>query len=54
MLGLRLSVLEPLSDIDTLEDIRREWRSLRPLLTPHPALVEAIEGALAGHPPKAE
>lgn len=54
MLGLRLSVLEPLSDIDTLEDVRREWRSLRPLLAPHPGLVEAIESALAAHPPKAE
>jgi len=54
MLGLRLSVLEPLPDIDTLEDVRREWPSLRPLLTGHPELVEAIEGALAAHPPKAE
>jgi len=54
MLGLRLSVLEPLSDIDTLEDVRREWRSLRPLLAPHPGLVEAIEGAMAAHPARAE
>jgi uncharacterized protein len=54
MLGLRLHVLEPLSDIDTLEDVRREWRSLRPLLAPHPGLVEAIESALAAPPPKAE
>jgi uncharacterized protein len=53
MLGLRLSVLETLSDIDTLEDVRREWGALRPLLAPHPALVEAIEAALAERPPEA-
>lgn len=54
MLGLRLHVLEPLSDVDTLDDVRREWRSLQPLLAPHPGLVEAIESALAAHPSKGE
>jgi rSAM/selenodomain-associated transferase 1 len=51
LLGLRLSVLEPLSDIDTLEDIRREWHALRPLLCGRPDLLAAIETALATAPP---
>ena len=50
LLGLRLSVLEPLGDIDTLEDIRREWRVLRPLLEGRPHLIAAIEAALASAP----
>jgi rSAM/selenodomain-associated transferase 1 len=54
LLGLRLSVLEPLSGIDTLEDVRREWRRLRPLLDGRPDLVAAIEAALAAAPPAAD
>lgn len=50
MLGLRLGVLEPLSDIDTIEDVRREWRALRPLLAVHPELAAAIEAALGASP----
>jgi rSAM/selenodomain-associated transferase 1 len=51
MLGLRLSMLEPLSDIDTLADIRREWHALRIVLDAYPDLVVAIEGALTAAPP---
>jgi len=54
LLGLRLSVLEPLGDIDTLEDIRREWHALRPLLGGRPDLIAAIETALASTPPPAQ
>ncbi|HVR71392.1 MAG TPA: TIGR04282 family arsenosugar biosynthesis glycosyltransferase [Vicinamibacteria bacterium] len=54
LLGLRLSVLEPLADIDTIEDVRREWRALRPLLDARPDLVTAIERALSAAPPAAE
>jgi rSAM/selenodomain-associated transferase 1 len=53
MLGLRLSVLEGLSDIDTLEDVRREWRALRPLLA-SPELTAAIQTALAASLPPSE
>jgi rSAM/selenodomain-associated transferase 1 len=51
LLGLRMSVLEPLADVDTLEDVRREWGTLRPLLAGRPDLVAAIETALASAPP---
>jgi rSAM/selenodomain-associated transferase 1 len=44
-LGLRLGRLEPLPDIDTLADVRREWDALRPLLEGHPELQAAIEAA---------
>lgn len=50
VLGLRLSVLEPHSDIDTLEDLRREWTTVRPLLTGDPDLLAAVQAALAGPP----
>jgi uncharacterized protein len=50
LLGLRLSVLEPLTDIDTLEDLRREWPAVRPLLAERPDLIAAVEIALATHP----
>jgi hypothetical protein len=50
VLGLRLSVLEPLSDIDTLEDLRREWRAVRPLLAGRAGLIAAVEEAFAQLP----
>lgn len=53
VLGLRLSVLEGLSDIDTLEDVRREWRALRPLLA-CPELTAAIQTALDTPPPPSD
>jgi hypothetical protein len=31
-LGLTVRLLEAMPDIDTLEDVRREWDRLRPLL----------------------
>lgn len=49
MLGLRMSVLEGLSDIDTLEDVRREWPALRRLVA-CPELTAAIQDALAASP----
>lgn len=49
-LGLGVRLLEPLPDIDTLADLRAEWPRLRPLLASRPALVAAIEAALAGPP----
>ena len=50
VLGLRLSVLEPLSDIDTLEDLRREWRTVRPLVAGRFDLVTALETVIAKLP----
>ena len=50
VLGLRLSVLEPLADIDTLDDLRREWKVIRPLLATHPDVTAAVETALATRP----
>ena len=49
-LGLRLHRLAPLADIDTLDDVRREWSALRPLFGGQPGLRAAIEGALARPP----
>ena len=43
-LGLTVRVLEERSDIDTPDDVRAEWASLRPLLTREVA--DAIEAAL--------
>jgi len=50
VLGLRLSVLETLSDIDTLEDLRREWRMVRPLLAGRVELITAVEDAIPDLP----
>ena len=44
-LGLSVRVLAPLTDIDTLEDVRAEWPRLRPLLLNHPVRA-ALERAL--------
>jgi hypothetical protein len=50
LLGLRLSVLEPLTDVDTLDDVEHEWTAIRPLLATRPDLIAAIETALAARP----
>jgi len=44
-LGLRVRVLPELPDIDTLEDVRRHWAKLRPLLVGR-AVAEEVERAL--------
>jgi rSAM/selenodomain-associated transferase 1 len=44
-LGLGVRVLAPLTDIDTLEDIRTEWPRVRPLLR-DPALKATVQRAL--------
>lgn len=44
-LGLGVRILEPLPDIDTLEDLRSAWPRLRPLLAGRP-VVQALERAL--------
>jgi rSAM/selenodomain-associated transferase 1 len=49
-LGLRLGRLEPLADIDTLDDLRREWPVLRPLVSGRPELRAALEAALSAPP----
>jgi len=45
-LGLGVRLLNDLRDIDTLDDLRDQWSSLRPLLKP-PSLIEAVDKALA-------
>jgi rSAM/selenodomain-associated transferase 1 len=47
--GLRALQLEPLGDVDTLADLRREWPALAPRLAGRPELRRALEHALA-HP----
>ena len=47
-LGLTVKLLEPLDEIDTIEDLRAEWKRLRPLLESRKDLVVAIESALGG------
>jgi rSAM/selenodomain-associated transferase 1 len=41
-LGLSLAELEPLPDVDTLDDLRREWHHLQPLLAGHPRLLDDL------------
>jgi rSAM/selenodomain-associated transferase 1 len=48
-LGLTVRVLEERRDIDTPDDVRAEWASLRPLLTR--GVADAIENALGLPPP---
>jgi rSAM/selenodomain-associated transferase 1 len=48
--GLAVRLLEPLTDIDTLEDLRTEWRRLAPLLATHPTLRRGIARALRQSP----
>ena len=45
-LGLRVRLLPPLTDLDTIEDLRDEWPRLLPLLEPHPELAQAVAAAL--------
>ena len=45
-LGLRVRLLEALTDIDTLDDLRAEWPRLLPMLEPHPELTRAVAAAL--------
>jgi hypothetical protein len=45
-LGLRVYLLETLTDVDTLEDVRLEWPRLRVLLASRPALRRAVAEAL--------
>ena len=46
-LGLRVHLLEPLTDLDTIDDLRAEWPRLRPLLAPRPELARAVAAALS-------
>lgn len=45
-LGLRVRMLQPLTDLDTIDDLRAEWPRLRPLLEPRPQLARAVALAL--------
>ena len=45
-LGLSVRLLEPLTDLDTLDDLRAEWPRLLPMLEPHPELARAVTAAL--------
>jgi len=47
-LGLSVKLLESLRDVDTIEDLRAEWKRLRPLLETRKDLLVAIESALGG------
>ncbi len=49
--GLVVRELPVLRDVDTLEDVRLEWRVLGTLLEGRPWLRESIEEALAASPP---
>lgn len=46
-LGLDVRLLDPLRDIDTLEDVREEWDRLQPPLEPRTALRAIVESALS-------
>jgi rSAM/selenodomain-associated transferase 1 len=48
-LGLTVRVLEPRRDVDTLDDLRAEWKRIRPLVTAPAA--EAVERALRSGEP---
>ncbi len=45
-LGLSVRLLDPLPDVDTLEDVRSEWERLARLLDRRPGLRNAIAAAL--------
>jgi len=45
-LGLAVRLLEPLTDVDTIEDLEAERERLRPLLDARPALRDVIAAAL--------
>jgi hypothetical protein len=46
-LGLSVRLLDVLSDIDTLDDLRREWHRLRPLVARDASLAQALESLVA-------
>jgi hypothetical protein len=46
-LGLRVRLLKPLTDLDTIADLRAEWTRLRPLLEARPALLTAVTAAVS-------
>jgi len=46
-LGLRVRLLEPLTDLDTIDELRAEWKHLRPLLESRPELARAVAAALS-------
>ncbi|HKC11746.1 MAG TPA: TIGR04282 family arsenosugar biosynthesis glycosyltransferase [Vicinamibacteria bacterium] len=48
--GMAVRQLGPLTDIDTLEDLRTEWRRLAPLLATRPALRRGVARALGRSP----
>lgn len=47
-LGLSVHLMDPLRDIDTIEDLRAEWKRIRPLLEKRKDLLVAVESALGG------
>ena len=51
-LGLRVHLLPPLVDLDTIEDLRAERPSLMPLLERHPELAQAVAAALGATVPE--
>jgi hypothetical protein len=44
--GLAVHELAPLADVDTLDDLRRAWPAVEPILAGRPALAEAIRESL--------
>ena len=49
-LRLRVRLLKPLTDVDTLADLRSEWPHLQPLLKARPSLAAALAAALEKEP----
>lgn len=45
-LGLSVRLLDTLSDIDTMEDVRREWAQLRPIVAGDASLIRVLEHLL--------
>lgn len=45
-LGLSVRLLEPLADVDTLEDVHANWAKLQPVLARSPELRDAVAAAL--------
>lgn len=52
-LGLSVCTLPPLTDLDTIDDLRAEWPRLRPLLEARPELARAVAAALGATVAKA-
>jgi uncharacterized protein len=51
-LGLQVHVLQPLTDLDTIADLRAEWPRLRRLLEPQAELAETVAAALGAVVPE--